>query len=105
MSHQEVRIRQVARLLSGIDPNVVTATDNCMHPEEPGPLHELLFSSPNVLTSDEHFDLIFGSPDLARLIGKVYKVKKNDMKDVPKGAYRLQRYGRDIGTVPYGSQE
>ena len=62
------RIRQVARLLPGIDPSIATATANCIHPEEPGPLHSLPFSSPNVLTSDEHFDLIFGSPDLACLI-------------------------------------
>lgn len=98
------RIRQVARLFPGIDPRVVMATGNCFYPEEPGPLHGLLISSPNVLTSDEHFDPMFGSPDMTCLLCKVYKVEKKDMKDIPKGAYRLQGYGGDgggIGTAPY----
>ena len=76
------------------------ATGNCFYPEEPGPLHGLLISSPNVLTSNEHFDPMFGAPDLTCLLCKVYKVEKKDMKDLPKGAYRLQAYGGDIGTVP-----
>jgi len=98
------RIRQVARLFPGIDPRVVMATGNCFYPEEPGPLHGLLISSPNVLTSDEHFDPMFGSPDLTCLLCKVYKVEKKDIKDLPQGAYRLQGYEGDIGTVPFGQE-
>ncbi len=89
------RIRQVARLFPGIDPRVVMVTANCFYPEEPGPLHGLLISSPNLLTSNEHFDPMFGSPDLTCLLCKVYKVEKKDMKDLPKGEFRLQGYGKD----------
>ena len=89
------RIRQVARLFPGIDPRVVMATANCFYPEEPAPLHGLLISSPNMLTSNEHFDPMFGSPDLTCLLCKVYKVEKKDMKDLPKGEFRLQGYGKD----------
>ncbi len=89
------RIRQVARLFPGIDPRIVMATANCFYPEEPAPLHGLLISSPNMLTSNEHFDPMFGSPDLTCLLCKVYKVEKKDMKDLPKGEFRLQGYGKD----------
>jgi anaerobic selenocysteine-containing dehydrogenase len=90
------RIRQIARLFPGIAPRVVMATANCFYPEEPGPLHGLFISSPNVLTSDEHFDPMFGSPDLTCLLCKIYKVEKKDMKDLPKGVFRLQGYEGDI---------
>jgi len=98
------RIRQVVRVFPGIDPRVVMATANCFYPEEPGPLHGLLISSPNVLTSNEHFDPMYGAPDLTCLMCKIYKVEKEDMKDLPKGAYRLQGYEGDIGTVPLGQE-
>ncbi|MCK4273590.1 MAG: hypothetical protein KAW90_01765, partial [Dehalococcoidales bacterium] len=98
------RIRQVARVFPGIGPRVVMATGNCFYPEEPGPLHGLLISSPDVLTSNEHFDPMYGAPDLTCLLCKIYKVEKKDMKDLPKGAYRLQGYGGDIGTVPLGQE-
>jgi anaerobic selenocysteine-containing dehydrogenase len=98
------RIRQVARLFPGIDPRVVMTTGNCFYPEEPGALHGVMISSPNVLTSDEHFDPMFGSPDLTCLLCKVYKVEKKDMKDLPQGAYRLQSYEGDIGAVPFGQE-
>jgi anaerobic selenocysteine-containing dehydrogenase len=73
------RIKQKARLFPGIDPRVVMATANCIYPEEPGPLHGLLISNPNVLTSNDHCDPMFGSPDLTALICQVYKAK--DGKD------------------------
>jgi anaerobic selenocysteine-containing dehydrogenase len=98
------RIRQVARVFPGIGPRVVMATGNCFYPEEPGPLHGLLISSPDVLTSNEHFDPMYGSPDLTCLLCKIYKVEKKDMKDIPRGAYRLQGYEGDIGTVPFGQE-
>ena len=69
------RIKQKARLFPGIHPGVVMATANCFYPEEPGPLHGLLTSNPNVLTSNDHCDPMFGSPDLTALLCKVYKVK------------------------------
>ncbi len=69
------RIKQKARLFPGIHPGVVMATANCFYPEEPGPLHGLLTSNPNVLTSNEHCDPMYGSPDLTALLCKVYKVE------------------------------
>jgi anaerobic selenocysteine-containing dehydrogenase len=98
------RIRQLARVFPGIDPRVVMATANCFYPEEPGPLHGLTISSPNILTSSEHFDPMYGAPDLTCLLCKIYKVEKQDMKDLPRGAYRLQGYEGDIGTVPLGQE-
>jgi len=68
------KIRQKARLFPGILPGVVMATANCIYPEAPGPLHGLLISNPNVLTSNEHFDPMFGSPDLTALLCKVSKM-------------------------------
>ncbi len=72
------RIKQKARLFPGIDPRVVMATANCYYPEEPGPLHGLLKSNPNVLTSNDHYDPMYGSPDLTCLLCKVYKAKGKD---------------------------
>jgi anaerobic selenocysteine-containing dehydrogenase len=69
------RIKQKARLFPGIHPGVVMATANCFYPEEPGPLHGLMTSNPNVLTSNDHCDPMYGSPDLTALLCKVYKVK------------------------------
>jgi anaerobic selenocysteine-containing dehydrogenase len=98
------RIRQVARVFPGIDPRVVMATGNWFYPEEPAPLHGLTISNPNMLTSNEHFDPMYGAPDLTCLLCKIYKVEKKDMKDLPRGAYRLQGYEGDIGTVPLGQE-
>jgi anaerobic selenocysteine-containing dehydrogenase len=69
------RIKQKVRLFPGIQPGVVMATANCFYPEDPGPLHGLLKSNPNVLTSNNHFDPMYGSPDLTALLCKVYKAK------------------------------
>lgn len=96
------RIRQVVRVFPGIDPRVVMATANCFYPEEPPPLHGLTISNPNMLTSNDHCDPMYGAPDLTCLLCKIYKVEKADMKDLPMGAYRLQGYEGDIGTVPSG---
>jgi anaerobic selenocysteine-containing dehydrogenase len=67
------RIKQRARLFPGIHPGVVMATANCFYPEDPGPLHGLTRSNPNVLTSNNHFDPMYGSPDLTALLCKVSK--------------------------------
>jgi len=81
------RIIQKARVFPGIDPRVVMATGNCFYPEEPPPLHGLLISNPNVLTSNDHFDEAYGSPDLTALLVKVYKVEKKDLKDIKANIY------------------
>ena len=69
------RIKQKARLFPGIHRRVVMATANCFYPEEPAPLHGLLKSNPNVLTSNDHCDPMYGSPDLTALLCKVYKAE------------------------------
>jgi anaerobic selenocysteine-containing dehydrogenase len=69
------RIKQRARLFPGIRKGVVMATANCFYPEDPGPLHGLLRSNPNVLTSNNHFDPMYGSPDLTALLCKIYKAE------------------------------
>ena len=80
------RILQVARLFPGIDPRVVMVTANCIYPEEPAPFHGLFISNPNVLTSNDHCDPMFGSPDLTCLLCKVYKANKDEVK-VPKSGF------------------
>ncbi len=65
------KIKQRARLFPGIHPGVVMATANCFYPEDPGPLHGLTRSNPNVLTSNNHFDPMYGSPDLTALLCRV----------------------------------
>ena len=80
------RILQVARLFPGIDPRVVMVTANCAYPEEPAPFHGLFISNPNVLTSNDHCDPMFGSPDLTCLLCKVYKANKDEVK-VPKSGF------------------
>jgi anaerobic selenocysteine-containing dehydrogenase len=72
------RIKQRARLFPGIHPGVVMATANCFYPEDPGPLHGLTRSNPNVLTSNDHFDPMYGSPDLTALLCKVSRAPSGD---------------------------
>lgn len=93
------KIRQVLRTLPGMLPGMIMVMANCFYPEEPPPFHGILTSNANVLTSNQHFDPMFGSPDLTCLLCKVHKVKKEEMSDLPKAAYKLEP-GGDIGTVP-----
>ncbi len=67
------KIKQRVRCFPGIHPGVVMATANCFYPEDPGPDHGLTRSNPNVLTSNEHFDPMYGSPDLTCLLCRVSK--------------------------------
>ncbi|MCX7912539.1 MAG: hypothetical protein N2506_06230, partial [Dehalococcoidales bacterium] len=67
------RIKQKARLFPGIHPKVVMAAANCFYPEDPPPFHGLFKSNPNVLTSNNHFDPMYGSPDLTCLLCRVSK--------------------------------
>lgn len=98
------RIRQVTRVTPGILPGVVMATANAFYPEEPSPQHGVTISNPNMLTSNEHFDPMYGAPDLTCLLCKIYKVEKEDMKDLPKKAHYLQGDECDIGVVPLGQE-
>ncbi len=67
------KIRQRVRLFPGIKTGVVMATANCFIPEAKGPLHALDQINPNVLTSNDHCDPMYGSPDLTALLCRVSK--------------------------------
>jgi anaerobic selenocysteine-containing dehydrogenase len=85
------KIRQKARLFPGILKGVVMATANCFYPEEPARgFHGLFISNPNVLTSNDHLDPMYGSPDLTCLLCKVYKCTKEELKEE---VFRNQEYG------------
>jgi anaerobic selenocysteine-containing dehydrogenase len=85
------RIRQKARLFPGIMKGVLMATANCFYPEEPAKgFHGLFISNPNVLTSNDHLDPMYGSPDLTCLLCKVYKCKKEDLKEE---VFHTEEYG------------
>ncbi|UCF55985.1 MAG: dehydrogenase, partial [Deltaproteobacteria bacterium] len=72
------RIRQKAKLFSGSDPRVVTVQASWFYPDQPGPLHGLLESNANVLTSnDGPFDPAMGAPTFRVLLCKVYKAEEN----------------------------
>ena len=98
------RIRQLARVIPGILPGVVMATANAFYPEEPAPLHGLTISNPNMLTSNDHCDPMYGAPDLTCLLCKIYPVEKKDMADLPKTAHRIESADADVGTVPLGQE-
>ena len=85
------RVRQKARVTPGILPGVVMATANCFYPEEPAQgYHGLFISNPNVLTSNDHLDPMYGSPDLTCLLCKVYKCAPEDLKEE---VFRTTEYG------------
>jgi anaerobic selenocysteine-containing dehydrogenase len=75
------KIKQKVRIFRGILRGVVMAQANWFYPEDPGPLHGLLVSNPNVLTSNNHFDPLFGSPDLTALLCKVSKAPPKEGAD------------------------
>ena len=57
------------------------ATANCFYPEEPAKgYHGVFISNPNVLTSNDHLDPMYGSPDLTCLLCKVYKAKDEELR-------------------------
>jgi anaerobic selenocysteine-containing dehydrogenase len=85
------RIRQKARLFPGMLKGMVMATANCFYPEEPAKgFHGLFISNPNVLTSNDHLDPMYGSPDLTCLLCKIYKCEKKDLKEQ---VFKTQEYG------------
>ncbi len=66
-------------------------TANCFYPEEPAEgFHGLFISNPNVLTSNDHLDPMYGSPDLTCLLCKVYKCTKDELKE---RVFHTQEYG------------
>ncbi|MBN1191760.1 MAG: molybdopterin-dependent oxidoreductase [Dehalococcoidales bacterium] len=85
------RIRQKARLFPGILKGVVMATANCFYPEEPAKgYHGLFISNPNVLTSNDHLDPMYGSPDLTCLLCRVRKCSADDLKEE---VFHSDKYG------------
>jgi anaerobic selenocysteine-containing dehydrogenase len=85
------RIRQKARLFPGMLKGMVMATANCFYPEEPAKgFHGVFISNPNVLTSNDHLDPMYGSPDMTCLLCKVYKCEKKDLKEQ---VFKTQEYG------------
>lgn len=85
------RIRQKLRAFPGIKKGVLMATANCFYPEEPAEgFHGLFISNPNVLTSNNHLDPMYGSPDLTCLLCKVYKAKDEELTEE---VFRSEEYG------------
>ena len=67
------------------------ATANCFYPEEPAKgYHGVFISNPNVLTSNDHLDPMYGSPDLTCLLCKVYKAKDEELTEE---VFRTEEYG------------
>jgi len=70
------RIKQVAKLLEGMDPRVVVAEASWWYPEDPGPDHGLWKSNTNVLTrNDPPYDPAMGSTTFRALLCRLYKVE------------------------------
>ncbi|MFC1903103.1 molybdopterin-dependent oxidoreductase [Chloroflexota bacterium] len=72
------RIKQKAKLFTGIDPRVVIAQASWWYPEKPAPEHGIFESNANVLTSDDAFDPAIGSTNFRALLCKVYKVEEDE---------------------------
>ncbi|MGD9160392.1 MAG: molybdopterin-dependent oxidoreductase [Desulfobacteraceae bacterium] len=85
------RIRQKCRVFPGILEGVLMATANCFYPEEPpDTYHGVFISNPNVLTSNDHLDPMYGSPDLTCLLCKIYPCTEEDLKE---NVFRTEEYG------------
>jgi len=67
------------------------ATANCFYPEEPAKgYHGLFISNPNLLTSNDHLDPMYGSPDLTCLLCKVYKATDAELQEE---VFKSEEYG------------
>jgi len=85
------RIRQKLRTFPGIKKGVLMATANCFYPEEPAKgYHGLFISNPNLLTSNDHLDPMYGSPDLTCLLCKVYKATDAELQEE---VFKSEEYG------------
>jgi anaerobic selenocysteine-containing dehydrogenase len=91
------RIRQKLHAFPGIKKDMIMCTANWFYPEEPAKgYHGVFISNPNVLTSNDHLDPMYGSPDMTCLLCKVYKTEDEDLQDE---VFHSDKYG----TVPtYG---
>jgi hypothetical protein len=57
-------------------------TANWFYPEEPAKgYHGVFISNPNVLTSNDHLDPMYGSPDLTCLLAKVRKCTEDELQE------------------------
>ena len=73
------RIKQKARLFSGMDPRIVVVQASWYYPEESGPDHGAFKSNANVLTSNKPpFDPCIGSTTFRALLCKIYKAKEGE---------------------------
>lgn len=85
------RIRQKCRAFPGIMKGVLMATANCFYPEEPpDTYHGVFISNPNVLTSNDHLDPMYGSPDLTCLLCKIYPCTEEDLQE---NVFKTEEYG------------
>ena len=91
------RIRQKLHEFPGIKKGMVMCTANWFYPEASAEgYHGVFVSNPNVLTSNDHLDPMYGSPDMTCLICKVYKATEEELQDE---VFHTDKYG----TVPtYG---
>ena len=90
------RIRQKLRTFPGIKKGMLMGTANWFYPEEPAKgYHGVFISNPNVLTSNDHLDPMYGSPDLTCLLCKVYKAKDEELQDEVFHTEQV-RYGADL---------
>ena len=90
------RVRQKLRCFPGIKKGVLMATANCFYPEEPAEgYHGVFLSNPNVLTSNDHLDPMYGSPDsdLPHLQGLQGQGRGAEGRGVPQRGVRLRASG------------
>jgi anaerobic selenocysteine-containing dehydrogenase len=72
------RIKQKTRLYTGIDARMVIAQSSWWYPDKPGPLHGILETNTNILTSNESFDPATGAPNFRALLCRIHKVKEGE---------------------------
>jgi anaerobic selenocysteine-containing dehydrogenase len=85
------KIRQKARLFPGILKGMVMTTANWFYPEEKAEgFHGVFISNPNVLTSNNHLDPMYGSPDLTCLLCRVWKCEESEMQE---DVFKTEEFG------------
>jgi anaerobic selenocysteine-containing dehydrogenase len=74
------RVRQRAKLTTGIDPRVVAAEHGWWFPEVPGPDHGWDRANINVLTDNDPsgYDAAMGATNLRVLLCKIYPVRGHE---------------------------
>jgi len=85
------RIRQKCRTYPGILKGMIMCTANWFYPEEPAKgYHGVFISNPNVLTSNDHLDPMYGSPDLTCLLCKVRKCTEDELQE---NVFKTEEFG------------